>query len=275
MFVHLFIHWFIPGHAGHRRWSGPGSGKLGDCLLGTCGGCCRGSLQTQSLVVRGGITSPGGGASSQEEDLGLGRRDWLWPLWWAWPRDIGEAYGGTGPGAHWPAGGQASGPLLPALINTRVLCAAAGLSQPDPVRATLAALAAPTPAKRSQSQSGWAGPPPCPRCPGSGSDLPGCPACLPLPVPVGSPGGGVRPTVSCTPGSMVGMQDEGVSPEPWGAARPLCGTSFRPAAPACARHSPLVLWALLAVPWPRAAGVSTHHVQPSLEVGMDVGVTSE
>jgi len=217
-FVHLFIHRFIPGHAEHRRWSGPVSGKLGDCLLetvlgmGSVGGV---QLQTQSLVVRGGVTSPGGGASSQEE----GRGDRPQPLWWAWPRDTGEARGGAGPGGHWPAGGQASGPFLPALMKTGALCSCRTQGQLGSVHVTLTALAAPTPAKRSQSQSGWAGPPPCRRCPWSGSVLPRCLVCPPLPIPVGRPGGGACQTVSCTPGGMVGAQDEGVSPEPWGAAR--------------------------------------------------------
>ena len=134
--------------------------------------------------------------------------------------DTREVRGGAGPGGHCPAGGQASGPFLPALMKTGALCSCRTQGQLGSVHVTLTVLAAPTPAKRSQSQSGWAGPPPCRQCPGSGSVLPRCLVCPPLPILVGRLGGGARRTVSCTPGGMVGAQDEGVHPEPWGAACP-------------------------------------------------------
>ena len=107
-----FIH--SPVHSG-ARWAlavvWPRFWKAGRLSSGKLWGMLQGETAANPEPGSGGgVTSPGGGASSQEEDdLGLGRRDWPWPLWWAWPRDTGEACGGAGPGAHWPAGGQASG----------------------------------------------------------------------------------------------------------------------------------------------------------------------
>ena len=78
----------------------------------------------------------------------------------------------------------------------------------------------PHPSKEVPEPVWVGGAPPCRQCPGLGSVLPRCLVCPPRPISAGRPGGGARWTVSCTPGCMVGAQDEGISPEPWGAAHP-------------------------------------------------------
>lgn len=195
---------------------------------------------------------------------GAGGSRWAWPLWWAWPCITGVACGG--PWA-WVAGTSCS-------WRTQSL---AGFSP----RVTLTALAAPTPAKRSQGESGWAG-----HLPATAAWVrvgpPRVLAVPTLPTPGGHRAGAHAGWRSrCTPSTWQHGQrirwgsrrwvprgcllvpSSGRLCLPTGCGLPcpphLCCSSVPSSPVPCSGH-----------PGPRAAGVPGHRVQPPWEVGMSV-----